>query len=110
MAFMHCSTLAVVIKQLIKGGTVKEIADASGLEENTVRRYLRVWHRQGVVYIDRYKRDRAFKPWKVWMINMDNMPDAVKPEPMTCAEKCQRYKAKKARREGKLDWRALRAA
>lgn len=110
MAFMHCSTMAALVKALIKGGTVKEIAQATGLDDNTVRKYMRVWHRNGVVYIDRYKRDKGLKPWKVWRINSDNMPDAVRPVPLTNNERCQRYKAKQDRKAGKLDWRALRAA
>ena len=60
--------------------------------------------------IDRYKRDKGLKPWKVWRINSDNMPDAVRPVPLTNNERCQRYKAKQDRKAGKLDWRGLRAA
>ena len=110
MAFMHCSTMAAFVKALIAGGTAKDLAEKSGLDEGTVRHYLRVWHRNGVVYIDRYKRDRAFKPWKVWRINADNLPDAERPVPLTDAQKAARYKAKQDRKAGRVDWRSLRAA
>lgn len=107
MAYMHCATLAQLMKALIKGGTVAELSEFSGLNESTVRRYLRVWKRAGVVYITRWKRDVAMKPLRVWQINFDNMPDAQKPQPLTQAEICRRYKLRRTQKTGQVQWRGV---
>lgn len=94
MSHIHCTTMANLVASLITGGTATEIADRTGLNICTVMRYLRVWHRLGVVYRSDWQRGtgRHAKYSAVWRIRCNGEADASKPAPMTNNERCEAYR------------------
>lgn len=96
MANYNAAQMASFIKELLNGGTCKQIAEKTGLGHSTVMRYMRSFRAQNVVVVDRYTRTRDLKAVKVWVLRTDPyQKDAVKPPPMTHAERTKRYRMKK---------------
>ena len=86
------------IKALLKCSTTKEISKVSGLSLNTVYIYLRVYHRQGVAYIESWQFNPDTRKWSArWALRTDRQADAHKPK-MTSAERTKAYIERKARK------------
>lgn len=86
--------MANLVKSLITGGTANEMAERTGLDICTVWRYLRVWHRMGVVYRAEWRRGKG--KWgrdsAVWRLRVNGETDAPKPPAMTNNERCAVYR------------------
>lgn len=111
MSHIHCTTMANLVASLITGGTATEIAERTGLNVCTAMRYLRVWHRLGVVYRAEWRRGkgRGAKVSAVWRLRVDGETDAPKPEPMTNNERCEAYRERqRLKREIKIKLERVR--
>lgn len=96
MANYKAIQTGILIREFLRGGTCKQIADRAGYNHSTVMRYAKVWHGMGVVYIDRWTMDASLRPVRVFKLQVDNLKDAEKPAPFTNSQCCKRYKMKKA--------------
>jgi predicted transcriptional regulator len=94
MSHIHCTTMANLVKSLITGGTANEIAERTGLDICTVWRYLRVWHRLGVVYRAEWRHGtgKHSRYSEVWRLRVNGEIDAPKPRAMTNNERCEAYR------------------
>lgn len=88
MANYNASQIGFLIKAFKAGGTCQDIAENTGFALSTVMRYARVWHRQGIIYVREWRRERGtFKAVKVWALKTNGQEDAPKPRPLTQAER-----------------------
>lgn len=100
MAVLNRSAMAALIKALIKSGTRYQLVSATGLSYSTIERYLRVFHRLEVVVIDRWVQNDTMRWVAAYRLKTDPADrDAAKPAPLTDAEVCARYRAKKTKRK-----------
>lgn len=103
---VYANTLAVIkmIEQLQEGASVAEIVQETGLHTATVRRWVRHFHRAGMVRISGYEKcvggQKSIRIWR-WGEGRD-----APRRPQTWAE---RYQKVKARRQERMMQEALHA-
>lgn len=89
MANLAAERTGKVVMAFLDGATCYEAAQASGVDYNTVRRYVRSWHQLGVVYIDRWQKALDGTTTAVYQIGKEE--DTPRPAAMTRSQRQRRY-------------------
>ena len=90
---------AVAIANLLIGlqdgcNTMLDLADMTGLTIQTVRHYCNLFHRKGIVHICDWNEDvKGGRTLKVFALGTGK--DMPKPKPLTTAQICARYRARR---------------
>lgn len=75
----------------VRAHSIAELMTISGFSDRTVREWIKTMHAAGIVYIEQYKRSATFYRCGL------NVADAVRPPPMTNAERQAAHRRRKAR-------------
>jgi hypothetical protein len=99
----NVAVLKVLLNAIaIRPRTQPEIIELTGLSNSTVSRWLRFLHvhtkgSRNLVYISEWKRTGERGNWSAcWSLGYD-MPDAIKPKPLTMSEYNKRWRKKQAK-------------
>lgn len=100
MANFNAIQTGVLIKALIYGGTAEDIVAKTGYNICTVYRYTRQWHKQGVIYISRWRKSHiSGRIAAVWEMKVcDSQHDAPRPAQLTSKERSRNYMKRKVER------------
>lgn len=87
--------IAVMVARLVEGpATVQDIADESGLSEQSVRGYMRAMRKRRAVHVATWEHDAAGRQTRA-AYRLGHKPDAVCVPPRTRAEIARHYRARK---------------
>lgn len=96
MSKVKAITQAYMMRELVKGCTAEQLADATGLTLNTVYIYIRTFRRQKVVYVSKWvTKPGDFRRIAVWKLRTClSEQDAPRPPKLTSTERHKRYIAR----------------
>lgn len=87
--------VAVMVARLVEGpATVQDIADESGLSEQSVRGYMRAMRKRHAVHVAGWELDAAGRH-TLAAYRLGRKPDAARVPPLTRAEMARHYRARK---------------
>lgn len=92
----NATAFAAMCRLLHEGPhTQAMLMERCGLAPYTVVKWLRILRNQQLVFVSKWERNRSGRPSAFWEWGYKE-PSAPRPKPMTDAEYCARYRAKKA--------------
>lgn len=86
--------VATMVALLADGATVRDIADESGLSEQSARDYIRAMRKRRAVHVAAWEHDAAGRQTRA-AYRLGRKPDAVRTPPRTRAEIARHYRARK---------------
>jgi predicted ArsR family transcriptional regulator len=87
--------VAIMVSLLIEGpATVQDIADETGLTEQSVRDYMRAMRKRRAVHVAAWEHDKAGRQTRA-AYRLGRKPDAARVPPRTNADRMKHYRARK---------------
>lgn len=83
-----------MVALLTEGATVRDIADESGLSEQSARDYIRAMRKRRTVHVVAWEHDVRGRQTRA-AYRLGRKPDAVRVPPLTRAEMARHYRARK---------------